>query len=50
MIPAFGTDRSCDIYHGRDGRCEDEAFESGILPGGLEDGECSGDRRLNYSF
>ena len=32
-----------DVEYGRDGGCEDEAFEGGVLVGGLEDGECSGD-------
>jgi hypothetical protein len=39
-----------DIEHGCDGGCEDEAFEGGIFLGGLEDGECSRDGRIDQSF
>lgn len=38
-----GTGFLRDIEYGRNGGCEDEAFEGGIFLGGLEDGERSGD-------
>ena len=40
-----------DIKHGSHGRCKDEGFEGGIVPGGLEDGErsCDGDQGFGES-
>jgi hypothetical protein len=39
-----------DIEYGPNGGCEDEAFEGGIFPGGLEDGERSGDGGIDHGF
>jgi len=51
VIPARSrSDLLRDIKHGRDGGCEDKAFEGGTFPGGLEDGKRSGDGGIDYGF
>ena len=50
MPASSGKVRPCDVEHGRDGGCEDEAFEPRVLSGGLEDGDGTRDRRLNYDL
>ena len=39
-----------DIEYGRDGGCENEAFEGGIFPGGLQDGERPSDCGIDQGF